>query len=1101
MGTLYVNNLFPTTGSTVQLNGDVTVVGTTPTLTIGDAGAEDATLSFAGNAQRFHVALDDTADDLVIGVGAVAGTTTAIAINELAQVQVVDAFAANTAGTFGTFANSDATPSVATGNLWKTEASTQTINDFDDGIAGQTICVISTAAITYDFNAANLKCGSADLVTASGDVTWWTYDATNWYLVQFMDATADMSTVGDISGVTAGVGLSGGGTSGAVTLALDLSELSAVTPTATDSFATLDSDGAAEQRTTITALGTFQAGSNGGLISTTGVLSVSGSAIAAAGLNTGADEIVFLDADGSIKKSTVQAALGEINADDGGLTASGGQLIISGSNIAAAAVAVATDEVLILDSDGSIKRESIADLASGMAGTGLDASSGQLTVDLSEVIASDGANELLTSDGDGTATGESNLTYDGSTFVINDDARINDDLPLFFGTSNEAFIKYDEAGQDMLIISGSTFGTTLSGSLVRVVDKLSIGADIDSSKGSGVLVVHPAIADTTNGLIATFKSADTDYCRVNIDNTTTNGDTQLTFMSAGSSKWSVGNMGSNETFHVKSGFADFTDTDALVLNAAAGLSLNTIVTASSALLIPDDKKLYFGDVHESHIEYDEDLSDYLIISGSHLGLALSGSNVGISGDTVVAAATVGTVLVSGLGVSIDSTAASANFSVATAGGGQDLTIGLTGATDSSIVISSTGTGADAINIDTTAGSIDIDSADNITVDAADEISISTTSADGHITLASAHTAGVAFYLSGNAHPGSIVDIDAGILDIDVTAAATIDAVGIALGAGSGELDLTTTGVMDINSAALDIDTSGAVTIDAAGAASHIAIATAHTAGVAFHLDANANAGSIVDIDAGILDIDVTGAATISAGGLIKTEGAGFEVENSATAGTSGLLVDNKDTDQIAVEVVALNIDANVINVTADALTSGDAVAISSNSSDTTARAVLKLTNDHASATGVSMIELDQDSTGDLITANYGANGSAVGLKVKEVAGNVATDATVTDFASFFPANCVPIAIAFRVTTAITNNGYISSVGYELGGGADPDFFTTLPDGALEQADDTAVIPFNPTATSIYFASAMNLRLTHNAQPGAGAVRIALYYYQITAPTS
>ena len=80
--------------------------------------------------------------------------------------------------------------------------------------------------------------------------------------------------------------------------------------------------------------------------------------------------------------------------------------------------------------------------------------------------------------------------------------------------------------------------------------------------------------------------------------------------------------------------------------------------------------------------------------------------------------------------------------------------------------------------------------------------------------------------------------------------------------------------MDINSAALDIDTSGAITIDAAGVASDISIVTAHTAGVAFHLDADANAGSIVDIDAGILDIDVTAGTTLNTTSLTVTSATG-----------------------------------------------------------------------------------------------------------------------------------------------------------------------------------------------------------------------------------
>ena len=98
--------------------------------------------------------------------------------------------------TFVTFGSSDTTPSVATGNLFKTHASGQTLTTFDDGVAGQTITVISTAAVVFDVTGTTLKGGSADITTASGDVTEWTYDGTNWYLQQFMDVSADMSSVG-----------------------------------------------------------------------------------------------------------------------------------------------------------------------------------------------------------------------------------------------------------------------------------------------------------------------------------------------------------------------------------------------------------------------------------------------------------------------------------------------------------------------------------------------------------------------------------------------------------------------------------------------------------------------------------------------------------------------------------------------------------------------------------------------------------------------------------------------------------------------------------------------------------------------------------------
>ena len=61
--------------SDIALDGDISVTGTTPSVTIGDAGAEDAKIVFDGNAQDYHIGLDDSSDDLIVGLGSALGTT------------------------------------------------------------------------------------------------------------------------------------------------------------------------------------------------------------------------------------------------------------------------------------------------------------------------------------------------------------------------------------------------------------------------------------------------------------------------------------------------------------------------------------------------------------------------------------------------------------------------------------------------------------------------------------------------------------------------------------------------------------------------------------------------------------------------------------------------------------------------------------------------------------------------------------------------------------------------------------------------------------------------------------------------------------------
>ena len=66
----------------IKTYGDITMTGTTPTLTIGDAGAEDTAIVFDGNAKDFYVALDDSADKLVIGEGSTVGTNNILTITD-----------------------------------------------------------------------------------------------------------------------------------------------------------------------------------------------------------------------------------------------------------------------------------------------------------------------------------------------------------------------------------------------------------------------------------------------------------------------------------------------------------------------------------------------------------------------------------------------------------------------------------------------------------------------------------------------------------------------------------------------------------------------------------------------------------------------------------------------------------------------------------------------------------------------------------------------------------------------------------------------------------------------------------------------------------
>jgi hypothetical protein len=65
-------------------------------INIGQDVAEDIGILFKGNAQNFHIGLDDSADDYCVGVGTALGTTDAYCVDENAVVTAKDGYIKDT---------------------------------------------------------------------------------------------------------------------------------------------------------------------------------------------------------------------------------------------------------------------------------------------------------------------------------------------------------------------------------------------------------------------------------------------------------------------------------------------------------------------------------------------------------------------------------------------------------------------------------------------------------------------------------------------------------------------------------------------------------------------------------------------------------------------------------------------------------------------------------------------------------------------------------------------------------------------------------------------------------------------------------------------
>ena len=167
-------------------------------------------------------------------------------------------------------------------------------------------------------------------------------------------------------------------------------------------------------------------------------------------------------------------------------------------------------------------------------------------------------------------SGTSNFTYDYTTdnLLVTGNLHIADDKRLNFGAANDAYIEYDEDGDDQLVISGSATGMALSGSNINIhaADSFTVQGHPDQPYNLSSLFVGPL--SSSAGIRVIGRSTDAEPAALI--------------------------QGSN----------------------SPALEAQGNIVTTGSIDIADDKKLYFGTNRDAYIEYDEDGSDNLILSSS-----------------------------------------------------------------------------------------------------------------------------------------------------------------------------------------------------------------------------------------------------------------------------------------------------------------------------------------------------------------------------------------------------------------------------------------------------------------------------------------------------
>ena len=187
-----------------------------------------------------------------------------------------------------------------------------------------------------------------------------------------------------------------------------------------------------------------------------------------------------------------------------------------------------------------------------------------------------------------------------------------------------------------------------------------------------------------------------------------------------------------------------------------------------------------------------------------------------------------------------------------------------------------------------------------------------------------------------------------------------------------------------------------------------------------HIDSEATTAQVLDVDAvntsgNVVDFDNGG--NHASGALVQLTqdhaSSAADALNIRHDGTGGTLVLNQDGNGIALSidteattVAAVSVltptqtTGDVIAMTPDALTTGSALSITSNSSSASVRKLVEIINDHASATATTVLHIQQDADQRSIVIDHNGTGGGdvIAIDSENTTGNVIfidTPATTT----------------------------------------------------------------------------------------------------------